>query len=92
MKVRIEYVAQMRNAAGVGGECFELASGSVVRQLMQDVADSHPDRLAELLFAEDGSFRPSALLFLGDEQVDIEEKRPLTDGCTVTLLAPLAGG
>lgn len=91
MKIQVEYVAQIKEAAGVSGEAVSLAAGASVLELLQAVAKAH-ERLGGLLLDPTGAVRPSALVFIGDEQYDAAEPRPLRDGDTVTLMSPLAGG
>ncbi len=93
MQIEVEYVAQMRSAAGgVTRETVTLAPGATVRDLVAELATRHGDRLAGLLLAEDGEPRSSTLVFVGEEQVDWECPPKLADSAKVTFLAPLAGG
>jgi len=92
MKIQVDYVAQFKDAAGRASEAIVLPEGAGVRDLLRAVAAAHPERLAGLLLDESGSLRPSALVFVGDEQAEWDEAPPLRDGVTVTLMAPLAGG
>lgn len=92
MTIRIEYVAQIRDAAGCAGEALELPADGGVQDAIRAVARSHGERLTRLLLDATGNLSPSVLLFVGDEQVEWTEARPLRDGETVTLMSPLAGG
>lgn len=92
MTIRVEYVAQFKDAAGLASEAFALPAGAGIRELLGAVAAAHPERLAGLLLDESGILRPSALVFVGDEQAEWDEAPPLRDGVAVTLMAPLAGG
>ena len=92
MKINVDYVAQFKDAAGCAGETFELSVGAGLQDAVRAVAKAHPGRLAELLLDASGALRSSALVFVGDEQVEWDEDEPLRDGATVTLMAPLAGG
>ena len=92
MNVTVEYVAQMKDAAGVASESVALATEATVQDAVRDIAARHGDRLATLLLDEDNVLHPTALIFLDNEQVDWEDVRPLKDGDTITILAPLAGG
>ena len=92
MKIRVEYVAQIRDAAGCPNEGLDLPAGSAVQDAVRAVARARGGRLATMLLDAAGNLNPSALLFVGDEQVGWTDVRPLRDGDTVTLMSPLAGG
>lgn len=92
MKINVDYVAQFRDAAGCAGETFELSGEAGLQDVVRAVARAHAGRLAELLLDASGALRSSALLFVGDEQVEWDEAVALRDGATITLMAPLAGG
>jgi molybdopterin converting factor small subunit len=92
MKIRLEYVAQMKDAAGLSSEVLEVPAATSVLELLQTVAKSRGERLSGLLLTATGGLRPSALVFVGDEQFDAAEPRPLRDGDTVMVMSPLAGG
>ncbi len=93
MIVKVEYVAQMRNVAGKGSETVELPGGSTVRDLLTKLANDNDEKFGALLFETPACLRSSTLVFAGDDQIEWDDTpQPLTDGQTVTLLAPLAGG
>lgn len=92
MKIRVEYVAQIRDAAGCPGEVLDLPAGSAIQDAVRAVARARGERLATMLLDAGGNLTAGALLFLGDDQVEWSEARPLRDGDTVTLMSPLAGG
>ena len=92
MTVAVEYVAQMRAAAGVASENLQLGASGSVQDAIRAVASRHGGRLAELLLDEAGVLQPSAIVFVGDTQVDWQRPCALADGARVTILAPLAGG
>ena len=92
MDIVIEYVAQMRDAAGVASETVSLATPASAQDVVRDAAQRRGGRLAELLLDEAGVLRPSAIVFVGDGQIDWNTPCALSDGARVTILAPLAGG
>ena len=92
MNIQIEYVAQMKDAAGVANERLDLTAPATVQDAIREIARSHGGRLAELLLGADGALPPSALVFVGDEQAEWAEARELRDGERLTVLAPFAGG
>lgn len=92
MKIDVQYVAQMRSAAGCSGETVDVDPGTTVAGVLRHIADCHGDPLCGLLLDDSGGIRPTAVVFLGDTQHDPGDDEPLSEGATVTLLAPLAGG
>ena len=92
MKVSIEYVAQMKDAAGTASEELDLPDGASIQDAIRQAADTHGGRLAELLLDESGALLPSALVFVGNDQIEWDDARQLNQGDGITILAPLAGG
>lgn len=88
MSVTVTYAGQARDAAGTASE---LAAAGDVASLLRDAAARHP-ALRPLLLRPDGSPHPSLLVVVGDEQVRIDDPRPLRDGDVVTVMTPIAGG
>ena len=91
IRVRVRYLAQLKQAAGTPGEAVELPAPCPVRDLLLLLAARHGEPLQKLLLAPDGSPQPTILVFVGDEQV-ASDGPSLKDGDDVTLLSPIAGG
>ncbi|MBI1915889.1 MAG: MoaD/ThiS family protein [Planctomycetes bacterium] len=92
ISIRVRYVAQLKQAAGVAVEEVELSSSSSVRDLLLLLADRHGAPLGNLLLGEDGSPQSTILVFVRDEQIVPSDGSLLKDGDVVTLLSPMAGG
>ena len=92
ISIRVRYVAQLKQAAGVASEEIELSAPWAARDLLLLLADRHGAPLRNLLLGEDGSPQPTILVFVGDEQVVPSDRSLLKDGDVVTLLSPMAGG
>lgn len=92
MRIRLEYVAQIRDAAGVSGEAVDLPVAATVSDLFRVAAQTRGERLGSLLLDASGAPRATVLVFVGDNQVDAEAPEPLHEGDVVTLMSPLAGG
>lgn len=92
MRVTVEYMAQIKRAAGTGREVIELPSGTTLTAVLSQLAENHGDPLAGMLLDADGNPIRSLLLFLGDEQVRLEENPTLTDGSQLTISTPISGG
>ena len=91
MKVAVRYMAQLRQAAGVGAESIELDEGGSPTALLFLLAERHGAALRRLLLTEEGMPQRTLLIFVGDEQAD-GARTELHDGDEVTLLSPIAGG
>ncbi len=90
MKVRVRYLAQFKQAAGVADEVVELPAPARVRALLLHLAGLHGEPLGRRLLDGAGQVQPTILIFLGDEQAGLDDE--LRDGAEVTLLSPIAGG
>jgi molybdopterin converting factor small subunit len=57
---------------------------------LRDLATRHDATFQALLLDESCEPRKTLLFFIGDEHADLS--RPLVDGDTITILAPMSGG
>ncbi len=89
MQVHVEYVAQVRTAAGVSSESLTVPDGSTVQALVVAACEQH-EELVKVLCSEAGQLHPSILVFRGEEPC--EPGSVLSDGETVTFLSPISGG
>ncbi len=85
-------MAQIKTAAGVPAEDWELAQPCTAAELVRQVTDKHGNSLRRMLLDESGQMQPTILLFVNDEQVDDADKHLIQDGDEVTFLSPIAGG
>ena len=92
MKIVVEYTAQVKKAAGVGREEFEVNERSTLQELLKLVAEQHGPSLKTILFPDSVELHPSILLFVSNEQVLWEESRILEPHNVVTILSPISGG
>ncbi|MEZ6044439.1 MAG: MoaD/ThiS family protein [Planctomycetaceae bacterium] len=92
MHITIEYVAQIKRAAGTGKETVELSDGATLKETLSSLAEKHGDPLAGMLLAADGNPINSLLIFLGEDQVRIEENPVLAEGAVLTISTPISGG
>jgi molybdopterin converting factor small subunit len=65
---------------------------STVIQLLTYLAQRHGERLRSLLLDDSGRPRRSNLIMVADRVVTSPDSLALSDGATVALLSPLAGG
>ncbi|QDT42506.1 ThiS family protein [Gimesia alba] len=92
MKIVVEYSAQVKKAAGVGKEEFEVNEGSSLQELVKQVAENHAASLKSILFPNSDELHPSILLFVSNQQVLWEEPFTLEPHHVVTILSPISGG
>ena len=92
MKVIVEYTAQVKKAAGVSKEEFEVSEGTTLQELVKEVAEQHGSSLQAILFPDSNELHPSILLFVSNEQVLWEEPLTLEAHHVVTILSPISGG
>lgn len=92
MTVHIEYVAQMKVAAGTNAQDLVLKQGATAQDAIMALAEQHGDDLATLLLGSQGALRDSTLVFVDEAQLAWDRPQPLKDGDRLTVLAPLAGG
>jgi molybdopterin converting factor small subunit len=92
MRLVVRYLAQLRDAAGVGAETVETAAAPHAADLVRRLADAHGGRLRSLLLNSANDVQPTILIFLGDEQIRAEQPVQWRDGDVLTLLTPMAGG
>jgi molybdopterin converting factor small subunit len=88
MSVTVRFSGQARDAAGVASLTSVAAR---VDELLKELARAN-DALRPLLLRPDGSPSPSLLVVVGDEQVRVDDPRPLKTGDVVTVMTPIAGG
>ena len=90
MLVNVQYMAQIKRAAGRSAEQVEAPEAVTLRELLRQVADRHGAAFRSLLLDTANEPRRSLLFFVGDEHAELS--RPLREGDAVTILAPMAGG
>lgn len=92
MKVVVKYLAQVRQAAGMGGEDVEVPSPCSAEELVVRLAGDRGGSLGRILLDGGGRLQPTILLFVGDSQVSRAAPAKLRDGDVVTVLSPMSGG
>tara|TARA_R110002095_G_scaffold205518_4_gene188950 strand:+ start:3534 stop:3812 length:279 start_codon:yes stop_codon:yes gene_type:complete len=92
MKIVVEYTAQVKKAAGLSREEFEMNEGSTLQELVKAIAEQHGPSLKSILFPDSTELHPSILLFISNEQVLWDEPVTLEPHHVVTILSPISGG
>ena len=77
----------------VGGEKELTADGSSVGEILQSVAESHPETQSQL-FAGDGELNRYVNVYLNDEDVRVLDglQTPVGESDTLVILPAMAGG
>ena len=93
MKLRVQYLAQLRAAVGRADEVVELPDGGTLADLLNQLANTH-DAARSHFVTETGHARPSLLIVVNDGAVSAREAAStvLHSDDVVTLLPPIAGG
>ena len=92
MKLRVEYMAQLRTAAGCTHHEVDLpAGGNSLADLLTHLAASVAETRSHLLTSS-GQVQPSLLVVINGAAVSARTGVTLKEGDVVTLLPPIAGG
>ena len=92
MQININYMAQLKKAAGVPQETVAVENPCTVQKLITDSVCPRRTSLCEMIREQNGSFRSILMVFVGDNQVDLETPFELRDNDDVTIMFPIAGG
>lgn len=87
MRVRVQYLAQLKRALGTAEEIVDVPDGCTLGELVQQLAKTQG---RSLLVDTAGGPSRSLLFFVDDALADAT--RVVPDGAVVTVLAPMAGG
>ncbi|MCA9151536.1 MAG: MoaD/ThiS family protein [Planctomycetales bacterium] len=91
MNITVHYTTQLRAALGTSEQSLELDAGTTVRQLIQTLAQLHPDAFNRLVLGANGAVLPNLIVCVDDRQIQ-ELDVPLESGQSVTLLSAISGG
>ena len=91
MRVTVKLGEPLRSAVGERKVALELPEGATVADLLSSLADSYP-RFQYEFYGREIDF-PYAL-FLNDHQIKLDgvEKTPVSEGDTLFIFLPVAGG
>jgi molybdopterin converting factor small subunit len=92
MQININYMAQLKKAAGVPQETVAVENPCTVQKLIAESVCPRRTQLCKMIREQDGSFRSILLVFVGDNQIDLEAPFDLRDNDNVTIMFPIAGG
>ena len=92
MKVTLHYWAQVKQAAGLAREEFEVEAPCTAQDLVVRAAEDHGDPLRGFLLGSDGAPHKHLMLIIGDRHVAWDAPYTLEGGEEITLLPPISGG
>lgn len=92
MRIRLNYMSQLKTALGRTSDTAELPDGATVRALVERLVEQNRPELSELLCEPCGALRRSLVVCVGGRQVPLDHPAPLADGDEVLLLTPISGG
>ncbi len=93
MKVKVNYLAQLKQAAGISSENLVLEQPCSVQELVTQVAEKHGEPLSKfLLNPTTGSLSRNILVVVGDTQIDWDRPVPVKEGDVISFMSPIAGG
>lgn len=90
IRITIQYLAQVKRAAGCASESVEMPMGCTLRDTLRTLAVRHDGVFGAMVLDEASEPRKSLLYFVGDDHAD--PSRLMGDGDAITVLAPMAGG
>lgn len=93
MKLRVQYMAQLRAVVGQSEEVVELPAAACLTELLVHLAVVHGEARSHFV-TETGQARPSLLIVVNESAVSAREAATtvLHSNDVVTLLPPIAGG
>jgi molybdopterin converting factor small subunit len=94
MKLRVQYMAQLRTAIGCAEEEIELPEGSSLAALLDHLANLRGHEAAKHLLTPAGDALHSLLVIVNDsaKPAPLASTTLLQSGDTISLLPPIAGG
>ena len=92
MILHVEYLAQLRDAAGREREEVSFEADPSLTDLLGEIAGRHGDAMRQLLFDAEGRPRASTLAFANGRHLPVGEASTLPDGTEVVLTTPVSGG
>lgn len=89
MSIRVELSGQLATFAGQS--VVECPAADSLSHLLDGLVTEHPD-LKNALFDENGTWRRTTLVAVDGEQVLDHDGTSVSEGSTVLILMPMAGG
>lgn len=93
MEITIQYTGQLAGIAGTSEETVTVAGDGRLKSLVDELAERHGRKYADLVLDGEGRLHPSLLVIVDGEQIDGDRAALDLEGVrTVMLMTPIAGG
>ena len=92
MTITIEFHGQLRQLTQAASIEREAADGASVSDVLEALRNDYDDTFRSILFDDAGNLSSTALILVNDEPVDRDPWPTLSNGDTITILPPIAGG
>lgn len=92
MRITVELMAQLRDAAGAPSLTVECDDPCTVQELLARLAQERGGEFRRLVLDGDGRIAPTLMVAVGGRHVRTDEPVPLADSDTVLVGTPIAGG
>jgi len=92
MKITVEYFGQLGIIAGKKEEEREFPDNIAAEEIMSCVAKEYGADFSNIVLDKNGNARPSVMVVVNGEAVDVKMRIPSADGQTVRLIPAIAGG
>ena len=92
IRIRVNYCAQARAAAGVASDDIELDGARTPADLLAKAVFARGEKLRRILLDENARPHPSVLVFANGKQLSLTSTQPLLEGDEVEIVPPISGG
>ena len=92
VKVNIQYMSKVRNAAGISSEIVEVPVACTIEKLIDDILCPKNEGLKDYLLEGDCINKKVMLIYVGDQQVAHDSPLELKNGDEVIIMSPITGG
>ncbi|MFT4538188.1 MAG: molybdopterin converting factor small subunit [Planctomycetota bacterium] len=92
MRITIELMAQLRVVFGAGALQLEVPAGATLAQVLQQLVRDHGDESCCWILDEDGARSRTVIATLAGATLPPGSDPALSDGDSIFLFSPIAGG
>ena len=92
MKITLNYMGQLRYIAGKDCESCQCPDQSSVQQALLQDAGKYKPAFGRILFDDAKSLRLTVMILVNEERVSEDNTPVLSEGDSITILTPIAGG
>ena len=93
IQITVQYHNILRARAGIASETLDLPAGITLRELLQQVTETHGPVLLEVLFTAEGAVSSHLVMFRNRQLLPATDRDALlADGDELMLFPAIAGG